>query len=124
MNPTRAAGPDSPTLCDPPVVDPGPAPGRAAVLSPCGRYRYELTRRWAPGPLVGWVMLNPSRADAHTDDPTVRRCVGFAHRWGYGGLIIRNLYALRATDPAALADHLDPVGPDTTRTWPAAASRS
>lgn len=113
MTPEPAAGPPGPpALFDPPVVGPRPVLGRAALLSPCGRYRYELTRRWATGPLVGWVMLNPSRADAHLDDPTVRRCVGFARRWGYGGLIIRNLYALRATDPAALSTDPDPVGPD------------
>lgn len=85
---------------------------RSAVLSPCGTYRYELTRRWSNRPLVGWVMLNPSTADADVDDPTVRRCIGFAKAWGYGGLVIRNLFALRATDPCELDRHADPVGPD------------
>lgn len=37
-------------------------------------------------------MLNPSRADATDDDPTVRRCLGFASAWGYGSLLIHNLY--------------------------------
>jgi hypothetical protein len=84
----------------------------SAVLSPCGTYRYELTRRWSDRPLVGWIMLNPSTADADVDDPTVRRCIGFAKTWGYGGLIIRNLFALRATDPSELEQHADPIGPD------------
>ena len=75
---------------------------KSAVLSPCWTYRYELTRRWSSRPLVGWVMLNPSTADAEADDPTVRRCVRFANAWGYGGLVIRNLFALRATDPSEL----------------------
>jgi hypothetical protein len=85
---------------------------RSAVLSPCGTYRYELARRWTAGPVVGWVMLNPSTADASADDPTIRRCTAFAKAWGYGGLVVRNLYALRATDPAELARHPDPIGPD------------
>ncbi|MEU8139034.1 DUF1643 domain-containing protein [Streptodolium elevatio] len=89
----------------------GPEVHRSAVLSQCGTYRYELTRHWAPGPVVGWVMLNPSTADAAADDPTIRRCTGYAKAWGYGGLVVRNLYALRATDPAELARHTDPIGP-------------
>jgi len=92
------------------VNDPGTE--RSAVLSDCGIYRYSLTRRWSPGPLLGWVMLNPSIADALVDDPTIRRCVGFARRWGFAGIVVRNLYALRATDPRELARHPAPVGPD------------
>ena len=61
-------------------------------------------------------MLNPSRADHTLDDRTVRRCVGFARRWGFGELRVANLFALRATDPTALLDTVaaggDPVGPD------------
>lgn len=73
-----------------------------AILSDCDRYRYELTRRWDDGPLLEFIMLNPSTADASTDDPTIRRCIGFAKRWGYGALVVRNLFALRATNPGAL----------------------
>jgi hypothetical protein len=83
-----------------------------AVLSSCGTYRYQLTRRWADGDLCGWVMLNPSTADADQDDPTIRRCVRFARSWGFAGIVVRNLYALRATDPRALDKHPAPVGPD------------
>lgn len=86
---------------------------RRAVLSDCGTYRYELIRRWdVTLPRVGWIMLNPSTADAEQDDPTIRRCIGFAKSWGYGGIVVRNLYALRATDPRALWNHPSPVGPD------------
>ena len=81
-----------------------------AVASGCGRYRYELTRRWAVGPVAVMVGLNPSTADHEVDDPTTRRCVGFAKAWGCGGLVLVNLFALRSTDPRRLRDHDDPVG--------------
>jgi hypothetical protein len=84
----------------------------SAVISDCGTYRYRLTRTWNDYlPHLGWVMLNPSTADATTDDPTIRRCVGFAKRWGYGGIVVRNLFALRATDPKDMLTHSAPVGP-------------
>jgi hypothetical protein len=57
-------------------------------------------------------MLNPSTADAEIDDPTIRRCIGFAKAWGFEGIVVRNLYALRATNPKELWVHEDPVGPD------------
>lgn len=78
-----------------------------------GAYRYTLWRTWASDPvLCGWVMLNPSTADADADDPTIRRCVGYAKAWGFGGIVVRNLFALRATNPADLLAAEDPVGPD------------
>lgn len=88
----------------------GTASGGNAVLSVDGRYRYALMRRWGDGEPVAFVMLNPSTADASTDDPTIRRCVGFAKRWGYGQLLVVNLFAWRATDPKALSAADDPVG--------------
>lgn len=87
-----------------------------AVVSSCGRYRYELVRRWDDGPLLEFIMLNPSTAGAAADDPTIRRCVGFAKRWGYGALVVRNLFALRATNPQVLNCHSGglevAIGPD------------
>jgi hypothetical protein len=71
----------------------------AIFLGVNNRYRLRLTRRWATGPLACFVMLNPSTADAKNDDPTVRRCISFAKSWGYGGLVVVNIYALRATNP-------------------------
>ncbi len=86
---------------------------RGADISPCGRYRYSLWRRWAhEKPAVLFVMLNPSTADADVDDPTIRKCIGFAKRWGYGSLFVWNLYALRATDPGELDKASDPIGHD------------
>lgn len=87
---------------------------KTARLSDCGRYRYRLTRTWDRGlPPLGFVMLNPSTADADQDDPTIRRCVGFAKRDGFGGIDVANLYAWRATKPADLLDALDPFGHPT-----------
>lgn len=84
-----------------------------AVLSACGRYRYVLTRRLSRGRRIAtFVLLNPSTADATRDDPTIRRCRGFARRWCCGGLIVLNLFALRATDPSELRRADDPVGPE------------
>ena len=83
-----------------------------AELSPCGQYRYALTRQWAEGPRVLFVMLNPSRADAVEDDPTIGRCVGFAKSWGFGSLAVGNLFAFRTPSPALLVQAHDPIGAD------------
>lgn len=84
---------------------------RDAVVSDDGQYRYLLTRIWGdPLNLVTWIMLNPSTADANIDDPTIRRCIGFARHWGYDGIRVANLYAYRATDPKALWATNHPVG--------------
>lgn len=86
-----------------------------AVLSECGRYRYRLERRWGRGSAALFVMLNPSTADANVDDRTIRRCIGYAHRWGYPALSVVNLYAYRATDPRELWKAPDPIGPENNR---------
>lgn len=84
-----------------------------ALISPCEAYRYWLTREWDAGAeKLPFVMLNPSTADASLDDPTIRRCMSFARREAYGGIVVMNLFALRATDPAALKGAADPLGPD------------
>lgn len=90
---------------------------RAADISEDGRYRYTLLRRWSATntSIVTFLMLNPSTADADKDDPTIRRCTGFAKDWGYGGLHVINLYAYRTAYPVALwmakKDRIDIVGP-------------
>lgn len=85
---------------------------RAARLSRCGTYRYRLTRYWGPGPMLPFVMLNPSTADHEIDDPTIRRCMGFARREGHGGIVVGNIHAFRATRPEDLKRAADPFGPD------------
>ncbi len=86
-----------------------------ATFSADRRYRYRLWRRWSADPSVAFVMLNPSTADERGDDPTIRRCVAFARRWGFGGVEIVNLFALRASDPRLLGRSNDPVGPANDR---------
>lgn len=86
--------------------------GATAVLSADRQYRYRLERRWADGPSVAFIMLNPSTADESADDPTIRRCIGFAKQWGYGALIVGNLFAFRATDPAKMLAAAEPIGPE------------
>jgi hypothetical protein len=64
-----------------------------------------------------WVMLNPSTADAFVDDPTIRRCMGFAKREGFEAIDVINLFALRTTKPKHLLDHPHPEGPDNAHQW-------
>ena len=83
----------------------------SANISECGQYRYQLGRQWGSGSVVMFVMLNPSTADAERNDPTIRRCIDYAKRWGYGSLCVGNLFAWRATDPRELRrSDIDPVG--------------
>lgn len=88
----------------------------SAVLSPCRTYRYELWRRWSNAPACVFVGLNPSTADETNDDPTIRKCVGYAKRWGYGSLCMVNLFAFRATQPKDMLAAADPVGPENDAT--------
>lgn len=75
-------------------------------------YRYALWRIWdrntRPALFIG---LNPSAADEEKDDPTIRRCMGFAKKWKCGGLLMANIYAYRSTDPKLLNEIKDPIGP-------------
>lgn len=85
----------------------------SAVISPCGRYRYRLER---DGPGEGRtvvIMVNPSTADAETDDATIRKLKGFGARNGWGRIIVGNLFAYRATDVRELARACNPEGRPT-----------
>jgi len=83
-----------------------------AMFSPCRTYRYTLWRWWEDVlPYAMFIGLNPSTADETKDDPTVRRCIRFARDWGYGGLLMTNMFAIRATDPKVMLAHPEPIGP-------------
>jgi len=85
---------------------------KGAHISDCGSYRYNLYRCWDRSkPFMTFVMLNPSTADANEDDPTIRRCMGFAEREECGGIEVVNLFAYRATDPKQMKSVIDPIGP-------------
>lgn len=82
-----------------------------AVLSECQNYRYLLTRIWDTSkPLVMFIMLNPSIADGLDNDPTIRRCINFAKSWGFGGILVCNLFGLRSTQPQKILEVNDPEG--------------
>jgi len=84
-----------------------------AKLSKDRKYRYRLWRAWnIDKPAVAFIMLNPSTADETDDDPTIRRCLGYAKDWGYGSLIVGNLFAYRTSNPSGLRKCKDPIGPE------------
>ncbi|HEU4345908.1 MAG TPA: DUF1643 domain-containing protein [Candidatus Binatia bacterium] len=106
---------------------------RETIFSKDRKYRYTLWRDWSeqmkdgthftedphldyyPGKretYVQFIGLNPSTADEKNDDPTVRRCIDFAKRWGFGAMCMTNAFAYRATDPKVMLAQADPVGPD------------
>lgn len=104
---------------------------RAAIFDVTGNYRYRLDRRWPaqaknktrrqagkisssskPDPWVTFIMLNPSRADATCDDPTLRACMQFAQRWQYQALSVVNLFGYRTPHPTVLKTVEDPIGPE------------
>ncbi|MBI5902597.1 MAG: DUF1643 domain-containing protein [Deltaproteobacteria bacterium] len=90
---------------------------RKTILSTCRQYRYCLWRDWdmTNSSHAMFVGLNPSTADEVEDDPTIRRCVNYAKRWGYGALCMMNLFAYRATEPAMMKAQAKPVGADNDR---------
>ena len=86
-----------------------------ADFSPCGLYRWRLWRRWSDGPLLGFGLLNPSRAGVVDNDPTVSRLVVRGKRLGFGGLELFNDFGLISTDPKGLRSAPDPIGPENDR---------
>ncbi|HHL42618.1 MAG TPA: DUF1643 domain-containing protein [Hellea balneolensis] len=96
---------------------------RDAIFSPCRTWRYRLAQIWdeSKAPLF-WLMLNPSTADELKNDPTVERCERRARMWGYGGSVVYNIFAYRATDPTDMRASPDPVGPDNDK-WIAELAR-
>lgn len=101
-----------------------PSRSGAVIVGP---YRYTLWRTIgtrSPFLPILFLMLNPSTADALTDDPTIRRCLAFAGAWGYQSLEVCNLFAFRATNPGLLLRAKDPVGPDNDSYIRAAVARA
>ncbi|MCQ0969281.1 DUF1643 domain-containing protein (plasmid) [Paracoccus sp. TK19116] len=94
----------------------------SALYSACETYRYALTREWAEGPRLVWVMLNPSTADERRNDPTIARCERRARLLGYGAFRVVNLFAFRATRPQDLKAASAPIGPLNDATLHAAAA--
>lgn len=81
-----------------------------------GNYRYLLWREWdSQSKTVSFIMLNPSRADAEINDPTITRCINFAKSWGYGRLEVVNLFAYRTPHPSLLKQAAEPIGKDNDR---------
>lgn len=84
-----------------------------ATFSNCRKWRYTLYRTWDKfKPVCMFIGLNPSTADEFVNDPTINRCMLFAQRWGYGQLIMTNIFSFRATDPRIMKQCPDPIGPD------------
>ena len=86
-----------------------------AAYSPCRQYRYTLIRRYGRPQAtrqerIAFIGLNPSTATELVNDPTVRRCIGFARDWGYREFVMLNAFAFRSTDPQGLQRVDDPVG--------------
>jgi len=82
-----------------------------ARFSVCRCWRTLLWRCWdARRPAANFLMLNPSTADETVLDPTCARARDYAERWGYGALLVTNLFAWRATEPRAMRGAADPVG--------------
>lgn len=100
---------------------------RQTIFSPCRQYRYTLWREWddclwgladdrpQAKQFLMVIGLNPSTADETKDDPTIRRCIDFAKRWGFGALCMTNLFAWRDTKPENMKKASDPIGPENDR---------
>lgn len=86
-----------------------------ALYSDCEAYRFGLWRRWAEGPCLLYVMLNPSTATELANDPTIERCQRRAVQLGFAAMRIANLFGWRATRPEDLRRAADPVGAGNDR---------
>jgi hypothetical protein len=90
---------------------------RDTIFSEDRIYRYTLWRSWgtlfnSSERFVNFLCLNPSTATETVDDPTIRRCIGYADAWGYKSLCVTNIFAFRATDPNVMKAHPEPIGKD------------
>lgn len=99
---------------------------KGAIFDGNGTFRLSLTRHWdmEEKQRILFIMLNPSTANAETDDPTIRRCVNFAKAWGYDSLEVVNLFALVSSDPAKLLTTTNSIGTNNDSVILEAASRA
>ncbi len=82
-----------------------------AEFSKCGLYRWSLKRTWKQdGKTLLFLGLNPSKASLSSDDATLRRLFSFGNYWGYGSLVVLNLFARVSRSPQILRRCSDPVG--------------
>jgi hypothetical protein len=95
-----------------------------AKFSRCRKWRYLLWRKWGEGPVANFLMLNPSTADELKLDPSCTRARLYAERWGFGALIVTNLFGWRATDPGDMKAARDPVGSQNDPAIVAAAKKA
>ena len=103
----------TPTLISPTPTWPNLSSPTGATYNPSRTHRYLLWRTWDPDrPRVCFVLLNPSTATAEVLDPTLTRCKGFAQSWGFGAMVVANVFALRSTSPKGLRAVADPTGPE------------
>jgi len=87
-----------------------------AIFDTSGTYRYTLWRAWSPYyPRIAFILLNPSTADEHKNDPTIRRCLSFARAWNFGSMEVVNLFAYRATYYRELFKANEPIGTENDR---------
>lgn len=84
---------------------------KTAVFSDCRKYRYALVRAWDYSkPFCLFIGLNPSTANELENDPTLTRCVNYAKSWGYGGVFMANLFAIKDTDSNQMITRENPIG--------------
>ena len=83
----------------------------SAQFSTCKNYRWRLTRHinYSKKELI-FIGLNPSLANKDKNDPTLQRLLGFSECWGYGSLVVINLFAIISKSPKDLSFCEDPVG--------------
>ena len=99
---------------------------RSSTFSDCSQYRYSLWREWGAED-AGFALivgLNPSLADQHRDDPTIRRCIAFCEAWGLSRLCMVNVFAYRSTSPFEMLKSPQPLGSHTDETIIDLASRA
>ena len=87
-----------------------------SVIDDSKTYRYQFSCEWGDGGrYVTFIMLNPSIGNQDQPDPTLRKCISYAKKWGYDGIKVANLFAYISTDPSRLREVDDPIGPDNDR---------